>query len=136
MIESRAGKVGMQHAGLASREPCDWTNSSLAIHVYHGLPAAPLAADAERSVGVDDHVAGVHRQAPGATVRESVGNHCGLDAGPHIRADADVNKVGDALSAAAENLGHRRGPGLVLDDDRQRKPLLEELLESQRLPTE
>ena len=81
------------------------------------LPAPPLAAHARRSVGVDDHVAGLAGEAVGPALQPAADHEAAADAG----AQGDQHHVGGAAAGTERPLGLGGAGGVVVDDHGARR---------------
>ena len=89
------------------------------------LPAAPVPAAAEPTVGDHPDVPGLARNAPAAAVQLAADKDGGPDPGP----DRHQHHVAVAAGGTEPRLGPGRGVRVVLHHDRAAEPLLHSLLE-------
>ncbi|BAF60914.1 hypothetical protein PTH_2733 [Pelotomaculum thermopropionicum SI] len=98
----------------------------------HRLQAAPVAATADRSVRQDGHVADLAGTVRRAAVKLPVQDQ----AAAHACADGDVNHIA-AAPAGPENMLAKGGQvGIVIQQNRQGKPFLQDLPDGNVIPAQ
>src|SRR5690606_13957401 len=110
------------HSGGSATDGCLTGEPSEPRPRRVALPAAPSAARAGRTVGVDDHVPELARETVLATLERTAGDDPAADAG----AERHQHQVARATARPGQPLGRRRARGVVVDPDHTAESFAEE----------